>query len=65
MKKVIKIDILSGQSFVCESGEQLGIFVENYRKEHPNAMLRILFSEMTEDEYKSIPASEESFRYFN
>jgi hypothetical protein len=62
--KVIKISVLNGPEFICSSGEELGIFCENYRKDYPNAMLRILFAEITEEEYKTIPASEESFKYF-
>lgn len=64
MKKVIKISVLGGPEFVCSSGEELGIFCDNYRKDFPKAMLRILFAEMTEKEFRAIPASEESFRYF-
>jgi len=58
--KVLKITCRGGQKFYCETYKQLHTFVSNYAL--PD--VRVENVEMTEEEYKAIPATVEAAKYF-
>jgi len=64
LKKAYHIKIPSGQKFVCDSLNDVARFIENFSKDYPQTAIYIMIAEMSEDEYKTIPPSEESIKYF-
>lgn len=47
-----------GKKFTCRTVKELGIFVRNYKKAHPNIGLTISQGRMTEGEYSKVPLDE-------
>ena len=58
--KVYKIICRGGQTFYCETYNQLSVFVKNY----PLPDVRVEGVEMSEEKYRKFRATTESRKYF-
>ena len=67
-KEVFRIYIVSEGEYFAETQEQVAVFVKNFFSDpdnrKPTRPLSIGFSQMTEEEYNQIPATNESAKYF-